>query len=471
MKNHKLAWRNIWRNRRRTLITVASVFFATFFALVMRSLQLGSYEHMFQNAIESYSGYIQVQQEDFWDDRSVDNSFAYTPELDSLIFSDRNVTAVIPRFESFALASSGPRTKGVLVMGVDPAGEQKMNGFEDRLVRYQLTPDVVSRLKQRPELPEKVKQNLALFTGNAYANDARLQLDLGISDRDSSSLLPLFRELASFKSGKIGPEEPGALVGFKLAQYLGLGIGDTLVLIGQGYHGTSAAGQYIIRGIVRQPVPDIDSRIVYLPVNLCQQLYNAEGNLTSLVLTLKDNSERGVSGTMSALAGKIQSPYRLLDWKKMNELMIQQMDADNKSGMIMIAILYLVIAFGVFGTVLMMTTERRREFGVLVAIGMQKTKLSRVLSAEMFYIGFLGILSGIAAALPVIIFGYYHPIRFRGTMAKMFEDYGFDPVMAFRWIDTYFLWQALVVAVIVLIAMMYPVGKIRKLEVINALRV
>ena len=60
----------------------------------------------------------------------------------------------------------------------------------------------------------------------------------------------------------------------------------------------------------------------------------------------------------------------------MNKLMINQMDADSKSGMIMIIILYLVIAFGIFGTVLMMTAERRREFGVLVAIGMQKSKLA-----------------------------------------------------------------------------------------------
>ena len=147
-----------------------------------------------------------------------------------------------------------------------------------------------------------------------------------------------------------------------------------------------------------------------------------------------------------------------------------QMDADSKSGMIMIGILYLVIAFGIFGTVLMMTAERKREFGVLVAVGMQKSKLSAVVSLEMFYIGLMGIVSGILMALPVILYGYYHPLRFKGDMAKMFEDYGMEPVMPFLPVDWYFMWQSVVVAIIIGIAMAYPVRKIYKMQIVNSLK-
>ena len=138
MKNYKLAWRNLWRNRRRTMITAASVFFAIFFALVMRSMQLGTYGHLFRNIIETYSGYIQVQNEDFWEDKIVDNVIDYNNDLVNKIKSDKNVIECIPRFESFALASSGSRTKGVLVMGIDPSREALLSDVENKLVKYKL---------------------------------------------------------------------------------------------------------------------------------------------------------------------------------------------------------------------------------------------------------------------------------------------------------------------------------------------
>jgi putative ABC transport system permease protein len=138
--------------------------------------------------------------------------------------------------------------------------------------------------------------------------------------------------------------------------------------------------------------------------------------------------------------------------------------------MIMIGILYLVIAFGVFGTVLMLTAERRREFGMLVAIGMQKKKLSSIMTLEMSLIGFLGILSGSAVATGIILYGVDHPIVFTGEMAKLAEDYGMEPIMAFQGIDFYFAWQIVIVAIIVLIALGYPVRKIFGMKVVNALR-
>lgn len=469
MSNYKIAWRNLWRNKRRTLITVASVFFAVFFALIMRSMQLGTYDHMFRNSIESYTGYLQIQHEDFWDDRIVDNVFEFTPELDQAILNDKNVLATIPRFESFALASSGNLTKGVLVMGVDPDKEKYLSDLEKKMVRYRITDKSVQELKNSA-LPEKYKENLEILSGSAYSGKSLMLLDMGIANNDTSDVLPVLDKYLSFENGFIRSGESGALIGDKLSSFLNIGIGDTLVLIGQGWQGTTAAGLFRVNGIIRMPTSDMDNKIVYLPLDVCQEFYNAPGMVTSVAAGVKRNDDGALDRMIAELSYEIRPPLKVLGWRKLNELLINQMEADSKSGMVMIGILYLVIAFGIFGTVLMMTAERKREFGVLMAVGMQKSKLSAVVSLEMFYIGLMGIISGILLALPVIFYGYYHPLRFKGDMAKMFEDYGMEPVMPFLPVDWYFMWQSVVVAIIIVIAMAYPVRKIYKMQIVNSLK-
>jgi ABC-type lipoprotein release transport system permease subunit len=470
MNNLKLAWRNLWRNRRRTLITSASILFAVFFALVMRSLQLGSYDNMYKNAIESYTGYIQVQHQDFWDEKIVDNTFSYDQGQENQILADENVEAAIPRFESFALASNGPQTKGVLVMGVDPDKEAYLSKIGDKKVKYRLSPEAIELIQQDQALPETVKELALLFENTSYTTSSRLQLDLGIDDKKATELMPALESHTAFQNGSIKMGDPGVWVGDKLSQYLQLGIGDTIVLISQGYHATTAAGKYEIKGIIKIPLPDIDNKIVYLPLDICQDLFNAGGNLTSLALSVKDNGDKAIAQTVERISALVSEDQKVMEWREMNELMVSQMDADDKGGQIMLGILYLVIAFGVFGTVLMLTAERKREFGVLVAIGMQKKKLASIMTLEMLLIGLIGIAAGGLIASLVILYGVDHPMVFKGEMAKMFEEYGMEPKLAFWNIDTYYIWQIVIVAFMVLLAIGYPMRKIFGMKVVNALR-
>jgi len=470
VKNLIIAWRNLWRNRRRTLITSASVFFAVVFALFFRSLQRGSYDHMFRNAIESYTGYIQVQHKDYWDEKIVDNTFTYDQDVNEKILADENVIATIPRFESFALASSGPKTKGVLVMGVDPDKENHLSKIADKMVRYRLTQKAIENIEKDPDIPDKVKELTLLFENSAYTTDSRLQLDLAITDKEAPQLMPTIKHHTAFENGVIQMGQPGVWVGEKLSQYLQLGIGDTIVLISQGYHATTAAGKYEIKGIVKIPLPDIDNKIVYLPLDVCQNLFNAEGNLTSLAIAVNNNEEKAIGKSVGRINQIIPEDQCVMEWREMNEIMVSQMDADDKGGMIMIGILYLVIAFGVFGTVLMLTAERKREFGVLVAIGMQKSKLASIMTYEMLLIGFLGILAGSLVATLIILYGVNHPIVFKGEFAKIFEEYGMEPMMVFQGVGLYFIWQVIIVAMMVFIAIGYPLRKIFGMNVVNALR-
>ena len=101
----KMAWRNIWRNKRRTIITIVSIAFAVILSSIMRSMQLGSYERMIDNSVRFYTGYIQVHKLGYWDEQVLDNAFYPPRGLQEQIESLDGVEAAVPRLESFALAS------------------------------------------------------------------------------------------------------------------------------------------------------------------------------------------------------------------------------------------------------------------------------------------------------------------------------------------------------------------------------
>jgi ABC-type lipoprotein release transport system permease subunit len=452
------------------MITAASIFFAVFFALVMRSFQLGTYDALFKNVIESYTGYIQLQNEEYADEPTLDNGFVIEEELITKVSLDPNVTAVVPRLESFALAASGSRTQGVMVLGIDPEKENIVSDMSSRMVKYRLSDEAINSLKS-DSLPARTQKLLGVFSNESYSSVGRLMVDLGISEDDTSTLLPIIRRKASFLNKYISTEDPeGVLIGTGLSEFLKINVGDTLVLMGQGYHGSSAAGNFIVSGIVKLSTPDIDNIIVYMTIEAARELFAAPGMATSAVFSIKKNDDKSVFSTAERLRESISSPLAVKTWRDLNALLINQMEADNKSGMIMIGILYLVIAFGVFGTVLMMMAERRREFGMLVSIGMQKRKLAKIISLEMILIGFLGVAAGIVASLPPVLYGHYYPLRFTGEMARMYEDYGMDPVMPTLLPDIFYLWQTVIVLIIIIIAILFSIRKIFRINVINSLK-
>ncbi|MCD4736193.1 MAG: hypothetical protein K8R53_09135 [Bacteroidales bacterium] len=112
----KLAWRNLWRNKRRTLITTASVVFSVFFACFMRSMQEGSYDKMIDNMVKFYTGYLQIQDTAFWEEKILENTIVLDTAMSNKISGFPDVTLVTPRIESFALSAYKDHSKPVFVM-------------------------------------------------------------------------------------------------------------------------------------------------------------------------------------------------------------------------------------------------------------------------------------------------------------------------------------------------------------------
>ncbi len=467
----KIAWRNLWRNRRRTIITSASVFFAVFFAVVMRSYQLGSYDHMINNFIESFTGHLQVQHLKYQDNPSIDYSFDYSDSIVSAISDIYNVVSVTPHIESFTLASSGMQTKGVVVMGIDPAKERNFSDPQNKLVKYRITEEVIKHLRDEAAMPDKVLETVNKNLGRSYSSIARVKLEMGLSDEENERWLQEILKFSEEPNGYLTDDDTGVLVSDRLASYLKVAIGDSVILMGQGYHGVSATGIFPVRGIIKMPSPDIDNRLIIMTIPAAQKFFDAEGKITSLVINLTDKSNRIIKASKSAINSILRDDNTTTKtWYELNPILYQQIQGDSQSGQAMLGILYFIIFFGIFGTVLMMVSERKKEFGVLVSIGMQKKKLKRIVTMEMLLLGAIGLACGLLASIPLILYFHYHPIMLTGDLAITMEDWGWDAVMPTASIGPYFYWQAVVVAIMVLLATLYPLRKIGGLKEIEALK-
>jgi putative ABC transport system permease protein len=259
------------------------------------------------------------------------------------------------------------------------------------------------------------------------------------------------------------------LVGSKLAKYLKVKPGDTLTLIGQGYHGESAAGIFPVRGIVHIASPELDNQVLYTSLTVAQSFFSAGHLLTSLSIDLNTPSELDLIAEQ--LKHKLDpGKYEVMTWKEMMPAVVQQIQADNASGLIMLGILYMVVGFGIFGTVLMMLNERTREFGMLIAIGMERSQLIRIVISEIFFMGLLGIISGILFSLPILFHFHQNPILLTGDIARSTVSIGYEPLMPAAWEASFFINQSIIVLCILMITMIYPVTKLSRFNLADGIK-
>jgi ABC-type antimicrobial peptide transport system permease subunit len=101
---------------------------------------------------------------------------------------------------------------------------------------------------------------------------------------------------------------------------------------------------------------------------------------------------------------------------------------------------------------------------------MQKKKLGLILTIEMLLMGLVGAAAGVIGSLPVIGYLVKNPIRFKGEYAELFESYGFEPIMPAEFDVAYFVGQSSIVLLIFILAIIYPVNSVMKLNEIKALR-
>jgi ABC-type lipoprotein release transport system permease subunit len=323
---------------------------------------------------------------------------------------------------------------------------------------------------EQTEQNENVKAVVARIESFALAsnkNQTKGVLVIGTEPKKEDKLTQLGKKV--IKGRMLDAESSGVLVAQGLAKYLKLTVQDTIVLISQGYHGANAAGKYRVDGIIKYPNPELNKQIVILNLKQAQHFYDANNRATSLVILANSGDE--VDDMMKGIKSKLNLDlYEAEDWKEMMPEMVSHMELDLLSGRVMIGILYMIIGFGIYGTILMMTNERKYEFGVLLSVGLKRMQLSFIVWLEIIYIAIVGLLAGTIISFPVTLYFKYNPIRFTGEWGRAYEDFGFEPIMAFSTHPSVYLNQVLVIFIIVVIMSFYPVRFLHKLKPVEAMR-
>ena len=198
-----MAWRNIWRHKRRTWLTATAMIFSNVLLVFMIALQFGSYDMMIDNTLRAFSGHLQVQADGYQDNPRLRTSIAGIGALSDELRRALPQASVAGRAAAFALASSDQRSFGIQLVGVQPQSEPAVSTL----------PGLVSR--------------------------------------------------GRYLSGANTPE---IVIGSVMARNLKVGVGDEITLLGSGRDGSFAAGIVSVAGIFESGSADLDRSMAEVPL-------------------------------------------------------------------------------------------------------------------------------------------------------------------------------------------------------------
>ncbi|MFL3000522.1 MAG: ABC transporter permease [Cytophagales bacterium] len=403
----KIAWRNIYRNKKRSLITITSVFAALLLIILMRALQFGFYDKLIETVVESYAGYVEIHADGFWDNQSLDNSMQVDQQLLDDIQSVEGVENIVQRLQTFSLISVGEKTKGGVINGINLSEEQKITDWNKKMV-----------------------------SGSFDLSDNEIIIAKGI------------------------------------AEFFDISENDTLILYGQGYRGMMAAGKYPVKGIIDLKNPDLNKIGLFMTMESVRNYVSSDEISTHIIIGKEKYYDEGK--IVEDLGLILSDDYEVMTWKETLPEIEQTITADSAGGLIMAFILYVIVVFGMFGTVLMMTEERKYEFGVLISIGMSRIRLFGIILVETIILSMVGVVLAVMVTYPISIYYNINPIDMAILMGdgavQMIEEMGFSPMipMSISWDIP--LSHSLVIFIFSLLISIYPAIKISKLNPVKSMK-
>ena len=404
----KMAWRNIWRNPRRTVLTISAIAFASLLLIFMVSFQFGSYEALINSSVKIHAGHLKVQAKGYQNKKDMHLVVPYPSETGRILDNLQGIDAYTFRANAFSLISSKERTYGVIVTGIDPAGEAKV-----------------------------------------------------------STLAKLIRDGSYLSENDIDK----ALLGELLAKNLQVGPGDELIILGQGRDGSIAATVVQVKGIYGSGIDEFDRSTIHIPLETFQDVYSMQNAVHEVVAVCKSlrnvsTVKKNIQEAINHQGNK--SDITVLDWQELMPGLLQGIQMDLISGIIFYVILILVVAFSILNTFLMAIFERTREFGVLMAIGTTPRRLTKIVLLESMSMTMIGIIAGIIMGSIITFYFQVNGIDIYGS-SEILSQFGISGRIHPRLSILSVFSGPLAVLLITFLAALYPALKIRGLRPAEAI--
>jgi ABC-type lipoprotein release transport system permease subunit len=387
---------------------MTAIAFACLLLVFMLSFQFGSYDTMINSAVKIHTGHLQVQGKGYQDKRSMRLVVPDPAAIGRILDEIPGVDAYTYRANAFSLVSSKERTYGTIVIGVDPAREAN-----------------VSTLKK-------------VIRQGSY-----------LSEEDMDK----------------------ALVGELLAKNMQVGLGDELVILGQGRDGSVAASVVEVKGIYNSGQDEFDRSSIHIPLKYFQDVYAMRGGVHEVVALGKSLAD--ISAMKEAVEGAVKGVDQkqhlvVLDWMDLMPGLVEGIELDLVSGMILYFILIVVVAFSILNTFLMAVLERTKEFGVMMAIGTTPRRLTKLLLLESITMTMVGIVFGMIAGSMITWYFQVHGISIAGT-SEVVRQFGIPERMFPQLSFLSMTIGPMLVLFITFLTALYPALKVRRLRPVEAL--
>ena len=404
----RLAWRNVWRNPRRTGLTVAATVFAVALLVMASALSTGMWDKIIDDTVGMASGHVTLTGPNYLEDRTLEQFTYLDATLQTRLEENPAVAGFAPRVNAFGLLSQGDVTRGVMVMGLDPQREETVS-----------------------TLPNRIRSG---------------------------------RFLEAEGSNEI-------VLGERLAQVLDVGVGDELLLYSVAYSLESAYDLFRVVGLMRLPNPDLDRGLALISLADAQAFFVYGDRLSEIAIRAQD---AGASSSLAEELGLSLDPKRVEahPWQEVMPDLAQSVVLD-KAGMYgMIGILVVVVSFGIFNTILMAVLERKREFGVVLALGLRPRAIFRIVYIESILLAGVGLVLGLLVAIPLALYLQTHPISLANNeeMVAAFEVVGAEPLLSAKLVASNPLFSGLTILVVALVAALYPALRASRGKPVDVLR-